>query len=145
MRKGAWAAKGLLAVALVFLLRAAELLLVPVVAAVVLTFVLVRPLRALRRAGVPEFVGAAVLAGALLGGTTLLVSSLAAPARHWMEQVPLGIQQVLIHIERLGSFVPPRTAAPTPQPARQQEPPERPLWRPHQTPSATSSRWRASL
>ena len=53
-----WLLRGLLFVAVVLLLEHGRPLLVPVAMAIVFTFVLAAPVRALRRAGVHEYAGA---------------------------------------------------------------------------------------
>ncbi len=50
-----WLGRGLLFVAVVFLLEHARPLLLPIAIAVVFTFVLAGPVRHLRRAGIPEY------------------------------------------------------------------------------------------
>ena len=52
-----WVGRGLLFVAIVFLLEHARPLLLPMAIAIVFTFVLAAPVRALRRAGVHEYIG----------------------------------------------------------------------------------------
>ena len=71
----AWLGRGLLFVAVVFLLQHARPLLLPVAIAVVFTFVLSPPVRTLRRAGVHEYLGAALVIGAVLGVAVLLADA----------------------------------------------------------------------
>ncbi|HEX7440074.1 MAG TPA: hypothetical protein VF319_08230, partial [Caldimonas sp.] len=82
-RPSTWVGRALLAVAIVFLLENAKPLMLPVVIAVAFTFVLAAPVRWLRRRGLPEFVGAALVIAAVLAVIVLLASLLAAPAAQW--------------------------------------------------------------
>ncbi len=111
-----WVGKGLLFVAIVFLLQAAQPLLVPVAVAVVLTFVLATPVRVLRRFGVPEVVGAAILVGALLGGTVLVASLFIGPATQWWERAPFTLAQIMDRVDQLRATIP-GLAPPPPPPA----------------------------
>jgi predicted PurR-regulated permease PerM len=101
-----WAIKALLAIALIFLLKSAQALLVPIVAAVVLAFVLAGPVRTLRRLGIPEYIGAALLLAGLLAVGALLGSSLATPAAQWLERAPTTVQQVMLQLDRLRAQIP---------------------------------------
>lgn len=103
---GRFAPRALLAVALIFLLREAQTLLVPVVAAVVLTFLLSGPVRALRRRGVPEVFGALILVLALLAGTVALGSALVQPAAQWWARAPAASAALLAQVDRLRATIP---------------------------------------
>ena len=72
-----WVARGLLAVAIVFLLENAKPLMLPVVIAIAFTFVLAAPVRWLRRHGVPEFAGAGLVIATVLA----IVVAAGVPAR----------------------------------------------------------------
>jgi predicted PurR-regulated permease PerM len=110
-----WVGRGLLAIAIVFLLQQAQPLLLPMASAVVLTFVLAPAVRWLRRRGLPEYVGAAVLVVTLLGGTTLVGSALIEPAAQWWERAPSAIARLLDRFDELRRSVP--LLAPPPPPA----------------------------
>lgn len=117
-----WALRGLFVIALLFLLREARDLLAPVVIAIVLTFVLAPLVRALRRIGLPEVFGAALVVAALLGTVVPLATSLAEPAAAWWERAPRMLTQLLARVDQLRAavpgFAPPASApAPTPAPA----------------------------
>ena len=113
------AVRGLFLVALVFTVREAQPLLAPVVIAVVLTFVLAPAVRALRRRGVPEVMGAAVVVLALLGSTVPMVASLAGPAAQWWDSAPATVAQLLEQFDRLRAAVPGLRPPPQPlQPAQ---------------------------
>ncbi|MEO7009967.1 MAG: AI-2E family transporter, partial [Caldimonas sp.] len=90
-----WVGRGLLAVAIVFLLENAKPLMLPVVIAIAFTFVLAAPVRWLRRRGLSEFVGAALVIASILAVIALLVSLLAAPAAQWWARAPETVHQIL--------------------------------------------------
>ena len=98
-----WVGRGLLAVAIVFLLENAKPLMLPVVVAVAFTFVLAAPVRWLRRHGLSEFVGAALVIASILAVIALLVSLLAAPAAQWWARAPETVHQILDSAHRLRS------------------------------------------
>jgi predicted PurR-regulated permease PerM len=100
------AAPGLFVIAVIFLLREAAPLLVPIATAILLTFLLAKPLRFLRRHGVPDFVGAAFLVGALLGATVLLAATLAQPANEWWDRAPAALEEVAQRWERVRDRIP---------------------------------------
>ena len=77
------AVKGLFALAAVFALSQAKLLLAPVVIAVILTFVLAPGVRWLHRLGVPAVLGSMLMVAALLGSTVPLAATLVRPAALW--------------------------------------------------------------
>ncbi len=90
-----WVGRGLLFVAIVFLLEHARPLLLPVAIAIVFTFVLAAPVRALRRRGVHEYIGAALVIGAVLGVAVLLLMLVAAPAAAWWARAPLIVHELV--------------------------------------------------
>jgi predicted PurR-regulated permease PerM len=90
-----WVARGLLFVATVFLLEHARPLLLPVAIAVVFTFVLAAPVRALQRAGVHEYIGSALVISAVLGVAILLLMLVAAPAAAWWARAPLIVHDLV--------------------------------------------------
>lgn len=90
-----WLGRGLLFVAIVFLLEHARPLLLPVTIAIVFTFVLAAPVRALRRAGIHEYIGAALVIGAVLGVAVLLLMLVAAPAAAWWSRAPLIVHELI--------------------------------------------------
>ena len=118
-----WALRGLFAIALVFVLREAKPFLAPVFIAAVLTFVLSPLVRWLRRRGVPEVWGAALVVTALIGSTVPLAASLAQPAAQWWQRAPTTLAQAMAQVDRLRAAIPglepPLAArAPPPQSAR---------------------------
>lgn len=132
-----WASRGLLAVAVVFLLQAAKPVLVPVVLAVAFTFVLATPVRWLRRHGVPESVGAALVVATVLCTVVLLGSTLANPAADWWERAPTTVRQLVVSIDHLRSNVldatlgTPAANAPLARKLRSAAPPPAPAAPPH--------------
>ena len=90
-----WLARGLLSVAVVFLLEHARPLLLPVTIAIVFTFVLAGPVRALQRRGVHEYVGAGLVIGAVLGSAAILLMLVAAPAAAWWSRAPLIVHELV--------------------------------------------------
>jgi predicted PurR-regulated permease PerM len=118
---GGWVGKGLLAIATLFLLKAAEPVLVPMAVAIVVTFVLAQPLRVLHRYGVPRMAGAALLVVALIGSLVLMAGSLVGPAAKWWERAPSTGEQLIEQWERVRANLPllrrevaPLAAAPAP-------------------------------
>src|SRR5687768_13705856 len=78
-----WVGRGLLFVALVLLLEHARPVLLPIAIAIVFAFVLAQPVRALRRRGVHEYVGAGIVILAVLAAVAVLGLLVAAPAAAW--------------------------------------------------------------
>jgi predicted PurR-regulated permease PerM len=122
-----WVGKALLAIALLFLLQAAEAILLPLAVAILLTFLLFGPVRALTRLGVPPALGAALVVAALLGTIGFVGSTLAGPASEWWARAPANLQQVTQTIDRLRMAIPglepprrrSRYAAPPPDPLKE--------------------------
>ena len=100
------AQRALLAIALVFLLKEGQPLLAPVVIAVLLTFVLAPLVRWLRRRGIPEVMGAALVVSALLASVVPLAATLAEPAAVWWQRAPETVSRALRQIDRLRAAVP---------------------------------------
>ncbi len=96
----AWAVRGLFLLALVFALREARSLLVPVVIALLLAIVLTPAIRWLHRRGIAQPLGAAFLVGALLAVGGTVVALLAEPAAQWWDRAPRTIGSVLSRIDR---------------------------------------------
>jgi predicted PurR-regulated permease PerM len=117
--RSSWAARALLVVAVVFLLENAKPLLLPVVIALAFAFVLAGPVRWLRRQGVSEYVGAALVIASVLAVIALLVSLLAEPAAQWWARAPATVHQLLDSAQRLRreAFPAAPPAAPRPGPA----------------------------
>ena len=90
-----WLGRGLLFVATVFLLEHARPLLLPVAIAIVFTFVLAAPVRALQRFGVHEYIGSALVIAAVLGVAAVLLMLVAAPAAAWWSRAPLIVHDLV--------------------------------------------------
>jgi predicted PurR-regulated permease PerM len=119
--------KSLLAIAVVFLLREAQPVLMPVVVALMLTFLLFGPVRALTRIGLPPALGAAIVVAALLTALGFVGSALAGPAAEWWDRAPANMQQIGEVIDRLRTAIPglepprraPRSATPPADPVKE--------------------------
>ncbi|HWK82961.1 MAG TPA: AI-2E family transporter [Caldimonas sp.] len=96
----AWLGRGLLAVAIVFLLEQARPVLLPVAIALVFTFVLAAPVRALRRAGIHEYAGAGIVIAAVLGVIVVIAMLIAAPAAAWWSRAPLIVHELVEALQR---------------------------------------------
>jgi predicted PurR-regulated permease PerM len=90
-----WLGRGLLFVAIVLLLEHARPLLLPVTIAIVFTFVLSAPVRALRRAGIHEYIGAGAVIVAVLGAAVLILMLVAAPAAAWWSRAPQIVHELV--------------------------------------------------
>src|SRR6185436_4468150 len=113
---GRWkssAVRGLLVIATILLMKEAAPLLLPVATAVVLTFVFAPVVRGLKRGGVPEPAGAAVVVITLLGVTLLVTSTLVGPASQWWERAPQTVAQVMAQFDRLRASI---LSSPAPPP-----------------------------
>lgn len=119
---GASALRWLLAIVAVFLVREAQALLAPIAIAVVLTFVLSTPVHLLRRHGIPEFIGAAVLVLALIGSTALVGTILAGPASEWWEKAPTTVDALVEQTEKFREAIG-LPAPPAPPPSRRSQAP----------------------
>lgn len=87
-RASPWIGRGLLFVAVVFLLEHARPVLLPIAIAVVFAFVLAAPVRALRRRGVHEYAASGIVVMAVLAAVVLVGVVVAAPAAAWWSRAP---------------------------------------------------------
>jgi predicted PurR-regulated permease PerM len=85
---------GLFVLAVLYTLYFARGFLLPIVLAVLLDFLLSPVIRTLKRARIPEPVGAALVILALLGAVGAAGYSLAEPARSWMDRAPASMARV---------------------------------------------------
>jgi predicted PurR-regulated permease PerM len=106
IRQSSAAQKGLLLIATLFLLQEGRPVLLPVVMAIALTFVLSSLVRRLRRIGVPEVAGAAIVVGSLLAIVALVIAALAAPAIDWWDRAPTTFRQLMESVDRVRSGIP---------------------------------------
>ncbi len=122
-----WVGKGLFAIAALFLLQAAQPVLMPLAVALLLTFLLFGPVRALTRLGLPSALGAAIVVAAFLGAIGFVGSTLAGPAAEWWDRAPANLQQLSQVVDRLRTSIPglepprrlSRTAAPPADPVKE--------------------------
>ena len=105
-------------IGVVLLLKLANVVALPVAIAIILTFLLAPLVRSLRRRGVDEAIGAAIVVFGLLGIIVLLVARLAEPATEWVARAPTTVQQAIDSFERVRSSVPFLSAPASPTPPR---------------------------
>jgi len=72
----------------------------------VLGFMLAPAVRRLRRFGLPDAIGAAVVVMAMLGGVAMIGSAVAGPALSWWDHAPSNMRQLGDALDRLRSTVP---------------------------------------
>ncbi|MBP2298308.1 AI-2E family transporter [Azospirillum picis] len=88
------AAVGLFVIAVLFALYFGRDVLLPIMLALILSF-LMRPLvRALYRVGIPEGLGAAIMVVTLFGGVLLAIYTLSAPAAEWVNRMPRVLHEL---------------------------------------------------
>jgi len=88
------ATTGLFVLAVLYTLYFARAFLLPIVIAVLLDFLLSPVIRVVKRARIPEPVGAAMVLLALLGALGFGAYTLADPAREWMDKAPQSLAKV---------------------------------------------------
>jgi len=93
MADTAAALAGLLFLGVLYTLYFARALVVPIVLAVLLDFLLKPLVRALRRVGIPEAAGAAIVVLGSLGSVAAATYQLADPAREWLASAPANLRQ----------------------------------------------------
>jgi predicted PurR-regulated permease PerM len=101
-----WASRGLLLIALLFLLREASSIVLPVLVALILTFVMAPAVRTMRHHGIPEGISAAMLVTTLMGCTVLALALLAEPATQWWQRAPQAVSQALNRVDRWRASIP---------------------------------------
>lgn len=101
-----WAPRGLLLIATLFLLHWASAIVLPVLVALILTFVLAPVVRGLRHRGVPEPLSAALLVSTLVGSTVLLLVLMAEPAAQGWQRAPEAVSQALNRVDRWRASIP---------------------------------------
>jgi predicted PurR-regulated permease PerM len=124
-----WALRSLFVLALIFTVQQARQVLLPIVVAVVFTFMLAPAVRKLRRLGVPDAIGAAVVVMAVLGSVALVGLAVTGPALAWWERAPSSLSQVSDAIDRVRSSLPllappPPVGKASARPARNAPPPQ---------------------
>lgn len=100
-----WSMRVLVGVAVVLFMQTARPLLLPIVIAVAFTFVLSPLVRRLRRFGIPEAVGAAIVVASVLTSVVLVASTLATPAAEWLDRTPRTVRQLLDSADKIRTTV----------------------------------------
>jgi predicted PurR-regulated permease PerM len=92
---------GLFVLAAMYTLYFARAFFLPIVLAVLLDFLLSPLIRALKRARVPEPVGAALVIVVLLGTAGIAVYGLVGPAKEWVAKVPVSMREAENRLRKL--------------------------------------------
>lgn len=92
---------GLFVLACLAALVAARDFFIPLTFSLMLYFLLMPALRTLKRAGIPESAGAAILVVAIVGVLALGVYVLSRPATEWLEKAPASLARVQARLNRL--------------------------------------------
>ncbi|MGH7703087.1 MAG: AI-2E family transporter [Gemmatimonadales bacterium] len=92
---------GLFLLGLLYTLRFARPFLVPVVLALLLSFLLRPSVRWLRRIRIPEAVGAALVLCILLGAAGTAIYQLSDPAANWVSKAPQSLRKIEAKVRRL--------------------------------------------
>lgn len=92
---------GLFVLAVLYTMRLASDLLIPIVIALLLDFLLSPLIRRLNRRGLPNVVGAALVGLTLFGGIGVTVTMLAGPASEWIGRAPQSLAAVETRMRRL--------------------------------------------
>jgi predicted PurR-regulated permease PerM len=101
-----WPLRVLVVLALIFTVQQARAVLLPIVLAVVFALMLAPAVRKLRRFGIADTIGAALVVIAVLAGTALIGSAVAGPALSWWDRAPSNMRQLSDAIDRMRSSVP---------------------------------------
>lgn len=92
---------GIFVLAVLYTLRLASDFLIPIVVAILLDFLLSPLIRRLRRRGVPNAVGAALVGITLFGSIGVTVAVLAGPATEWIGRAPQSLATVESRMRRI--------------------------------------------
>lgn len=93
-RTGPLALSGLLLIAVLTILHLARDVVLPVVAALVLSLVFLPAVRGMKKLYIPASLGAAIVVLGLLAGFLIGIYTLAAPARNWLDKAPHALRQI---------------------------------------------------
>jgi predicted PurR-regulated permease PerM len=93
---------GIFTLAFFYTLYFARAIFLPIILALLLSFLLAPVMRGLRRIGIPAGLGAAVVILGLLGAVSLGVYRLSAPAAGWIQRAPEGLEHVERRIREFG-------------------------------------------
>jgi predicted PurR-regulated permease PerM len=110
------ALRALLVIAIIAMLKVAADLLIPIALALLLTFVLTPPVRTLKRYGIPEALGAALVVATVLACTVLMGVALSGPASQWWDRAPGTMAQLVAQFDRLRAALPLISTPPPPAP-----------------------------
>jgi predicted PurR-regulated permease PerM len=92
---------GLFVLALFYTLYFAQAFFLPIVLAILLDFLLSPLIRAMKRARIPEPLGAALVIVGLLGAAGGAVYGLATPAREWVSKLPASVREAEERLAKL--------------------------------------------
>jgi predicted PurR-regulated permease PerM len=108
---------GLFVLACLAALVAAREFFIPLTFALMLYFLLMPVLRALKRAGIPEGAGAAILVVVMVGVLALAVYVLSWPAADWLDKAPQSLARVQARLNKLlGPLAPVAVMGPSAEP-----------------------------
>ena len=93
-RTGPLALSGLLLIAVLTILHLAREVVLPVVAALILSLVFLPAVRGMKKLYIPASLGAGIIVLGLLAGFLIGVYTLAAPARNWLDKAPQALREV---------------------------------------------------
>jgi predicted PurR-regulated permease PerM len=96
---------GLFVLAAFYTLYFARAFFLPIILAILLDFLLSPLIRALKRARIPEPLGAALVIVALLGAAGMAVYGLVDPAREWVAKAPASMREAESRLRKLRSPV----------------------------------------
>ena len=89
-----WALTGLLVIAVLVVLYQARVLLIPIVAAIIISLVFAPIVRAMTRIWIPQPLGAAFVVLGLLAALIGAAYTLVEPAGEWLQRAPQALQQI---------------------------------------------------
>lgn len=112
-----WALRLLAGLALIFAIKSARDLLLPVVVAMVFAFMLAPAVRRLRHYGIVDSIGSALVVLAVLAGLGAVGVAVTGPALAWWERAPTNLRQLSDAVDRLRHSLPFFEPPPPPQPA----------------------------
>ncbi|MGH8049729.1 MAG: AI-2E family transporter [Arenimonas sp.] len=92
--RGTWALPGLLLLAILTVLFLARDIILPVVAALILSLVFLPLVRGLKKIFIPAPLGAGLIVLALLSGFVSGVYNLAEPASEWLDKAPQSLREI---------------------------------------------------
>ena len=101
-----WTLRALLAIALLFLIQHARTLLLPIVVAIVLTLMLAPAVRWLRRFGISDAIGAAIVVLLALTSVVGVAAVISGPAVAWWERAPSNLRQLENAVDRVRESIP---------------------------------------